>query len=215
MQPTPGEDVRRLTDAEGGSATGACDNVRIPVSSLDERTPLGLTGGEFVAEISGERQATITWESRGELIVAPGPTTSRLTLNIVPQGMPRYALRTEPDPAGLNSGCSGSMEVDATATARTEDGGLDESWAVVLVAKGAGARPGGVRATFTVDLAKMPVRGTFRATSGRDAAPDERSCLYGVVSNGGTDGRIDVEGSCCPDMPQNRLETRAAFWVGR
>jgi hypothetical protein len=161
-----------------------CQYEPVPLAAPTEVTTLGFSPAGFLAELEGTKQATLTWHDRSpELEVFPPPGSTALTVDVTPEGTPLYLRGTASE--GLRLACPDRMEVAATVRTKTADGGLDETWRLTISSE----QPLAPR--FGVDLLRMAVRGSFRA-SWRNLSPNETTTLElsAELSRRGTTGRI-------------------------
>jgi hypothetical protein len=183
------------SEAQGGRARAApcVQDTSTPAPGPDDRTGLGFSLNELTAAVTGPRQATMTWHDRRPSIqTTPAASTTALSLEVTPTAPARYIRMRRADGPVTPGGCFDRAEIDAAVRFQTADGAFDETWSVTLVTSLVAA--GMPMATWLVDLATHPPRGTFRAMFAA-LEPDAKVSLRldGQVFAGRTEGRISIE----------------------
>jgi len=122
-----------------------CEDVETTVLSLDDETPAGITPGEVLGLIEGERQMPLDYADAPaggvEVSIDPGGEGSTdLTLDLQPLGEVRW-IETEEvyPPGGIQAAiaveCNDRLEIDAELGFASNDGVFDEIFAVTVRAE--------------------------------------------------------------------------------
>ena len=129
-----GEAAATTTDSETANTAGGYDDCVETVTELelDEATPDGLSAQEVLTFVEGSKTQTLVWSGASPPEVAG--TTTEITLELEPSSTARFIEREgEPGTVAYYLYCTDRLELDVTATIRTEDGALDEQSPGVLM----------------------------------------------------------------------------------
>jgi hypothetical protein len=125
---SPGR-VKGWATLGGDDGGGACNYVTTRVA-LNDVTAAGVSPARFAAMVKGTHLATLTWgpTPSSEFSVSPTGTTA-LTVTVTTMDS-RWTITD----AGGGLCAPGTIEVPATVSFVTADGGFNETWAVSLAA---------------------------------------------------------------------------------
>ncbi|MCP4807611.1 MAG: hypothetical protein GY913_10205 [Proteobacteria bacterium] len=176
-----------LNKEDSGGSMPYCEDVATDVA-LDDETPLGFTAQALVdrALTPSPFAETLAWESGSE---------TGLTLTLGPAGTARFVESTAvyPEDGGPAIGveCFDRIELDVPMSFVTEDGRLDETWQVTLVALDAGS------VTLQLPIEPLELTGSYDVTDDiTEPDYDEVSMsLRAAFTSAGTAGELSCQAS--------------------
>lgn len=168
--------------------------------TLEELSALGFSGADLLTLAEGEHVGTLTWYPGGDTEPADERDTPLLLTVRYDGGGVRHVASEAVYPEGDEGAadiaivCEDRIEVDVTLAISTDDGGLDEVYALAL------ASTDGLRATATVTFDHSTMGGSYQYTLDHPLDTDSVThSLYAAFDEAGSGGEIVATAGGCYD----------------